>query len=82
MDLATSNVPGPPVPVFFAGRRVIRWIPVGPVSGTAVNVTLMSYDGTAYVGMHIDPAAIPDPKLLKNCLRAGLGDLGLRARIR
>ncbi len=81
VDLATSNVPGPPLPAYFAGQKVLRWIPVGPVSGTAVNVTLLSYNNAAFIGMHIDPAAIAESKLLKNCVRAGFGDLGVRARI-
>lgn len=82
VDLATSNVPGPPMPAFFGGQRILRWVPIGPVSGTAVNMTLLSYDDAAYIGMHIDPAAISETKLLKNCVRAGFGDLGVRARIR
>ncbi len=82
VDLATSNVPGPPIDAFFAGQKVLKWIPVGPVSGTALNVTLLSYTDSVFVGMHIDPAAISEVKLLKNCFRAGFGDLGIRARIR
>ncbi|MFW2380465.1 MAG: wax ester/triacylglycerol synthase domain-containing protein [Acidimicrobiales bacterium] len=82
VDIATSNLPGPPVDAYFAGQRILRWIPVGPVAGTAVNVSLLSYADAVFVGMHIDPAAIAQTKLLKNCMRAGFGDLGVRARIR
>ena len=82
IDLATSNVPGPPISGYFGGQRILRWIPIGPVAGTAVNVSLLSYGDSAFVGMHLDPAAIPETKLLKNCFRAGFGDLGVRARIR
>lgn len=82
VDIATSNLPGPPIDAYFGGQRIQRWIPVGPVAGTAVNVSLLSYANSVFVGMHIDPAAIPETKLLKNCMRAGFGDLGVRARIR
>ena len=82
IDLATSNVPGPPIDAYFGGQRIRRWIPIGPVAGTAVNVSLLSYADSVFVGLHIDPAAIPETKLLKNCFRAGFGDLGVRARIR
>lgn len=82
IDLATSNVPGPAVPAYFSGQRILRWIPIGPVSGTALNVTLLSYADACFVGMHLDPAAITESKLLKNCIRAGFGDIGARARIR
>ncbi|MGH1505543.1 MAG: wax ester/triacylglycerol synthase domain-containing protein [Acidimicrobiales bacterium] len=60
VDLATSNVPGPPVPIWFAGRRVRSFVPVGPLMGTAVNLTLLSYDGSAAVGVSVDPAAVDD----------------------
>jgi WS/DGAT/MGAT family acyltransferase len=82
VDIATSNLPGPPVNAYFGGQRVQRWIPIGPVAGTAVNVSLLSYTDSVFVGMHIDPAAVPETKLLKNCMRAGFGDLGVRARVR
>ncbi len=81
IDLATSNVPGPPMNAYFGGQKILRWIPIGPVAGTAVNVSLLSYSDSVFVGMHIDPAAIPETKLLKNCFRAGFGDLGVRALI-
>jgi diacylglycerol O-acyltransferase len=81
VDIATSNLPGPPIDAYFAGQRVQQWIPIGPVAGTAVNVSLLSYTDSVFVGMHIDPAAIPETRLLKNCLRAGFGDLGVQARV-
>jgi hypothetical protein len=32
----------------------------------------MSYDGTAFLGITIDPAAVTDPDLLVDCLSAAL----------
>jgi WS/DGAT/MGAT family acyltransferase len=68
VDFITSNVPGPPFPVYSSGARVERMIGFGPLSGAALNVTLFSYDGTCQLGIQSDRAAIPDPELLLSCL--------------
>jgi diacylglycerol O-acyltransferase / wax synthase len=60
MDLAASNVPGSPVPLHLCGEKVIALVPFGPLSGCALNVTLLSHAGVAHVGVATDPAAIPD----------------------
>jgi WS/DGAT/MGAT family acyltransferase len=80
VDFATSNLPGPPVPTWLAGRPVRRIHPVGPVAGTAFNVTFMSYDDQALMGLHIDPAAVSEPSLLAQSLSRGFGDFGVRRR--
>ncbi len=71
-DVAATNVPGPPFPVYVAGARVTRIVPFAPKGGAAVNVALMTYDGTAYLGITIDPAAVTDPDLLVDSLSAAL----------
>jgi hypothetical protein len=71
-DVAATNVPGPPFPVYVSGARVTRIMPFAPKGGAAVNVALMTYDGTAYLGITIDPAAVTDPDLLIDSLSAAL----------
>ena len=78
VDFATSNLPGPPVPVWFAGCAMESLSPVGPVAGTAFNATLLSYDNEAAIGLHIDPASISDPESLRGDLRDGLRRLGVK----
>lgn len=68
VDVAASNVPGSPVPLHLCGRPVRELIPFGPLSGAAVNVTLMSYAGTAHIGVSSDPAAITEPDRLRRNL--------------
>lgn len=80
VDFATSNIPGPPMPTWLAATPVERLYPVGPVAGTAFNVTLMSYDGDALFGIHLDPAAVTDGNLLKLSLGRGLSDFGIARR--
>ena len=67
-DFVTSNVPGVPIPVFFAGSSVEAQFPFGPMSGAAMNLTLLSYQDQVHIGVNTDPAAVPDPDVLRSCL--------------
>jgi len=69
IDVAASNVPGSPVPLYLCGHRITALIPFGPLVGCAANVTMVSFDGTVHVGVNSDPAAVTDPA-------AFLDDLG------
>ncbi len=80
VDFATSNIPGPPIPTWFAAKPISHLYPVGPVAGTAFNVTLMTYDREALFGIHIDPAAVTDTNLLKLAVGRGFGDFGVARR--
>jgi diacylglycerol O-acyltransferase len=74
-DFVASNVPGAPVPLWFAGARVERIIAFGPRSGTALNITLLSHDGTAHLGVNHDPVAIPDGEALVAALADGIDEV-------
>ena len=51
-NLVVSNVPGPPVPVYFMGARVDALYPLGPVfHGAGLNITVMSNNGRMNVGL-------------------------------
>lgn len=75
VDFLASNVPGVPVPMWLAGRKVERFFPFGPTAGSAVNVTLMSYDGHCCMGINSDIAAIPDADELLECIREGFDEV-------
>jgi hypothetical protein len=75
VDFATSNVRGAPIEVYVAGGKALKAYPMGPVAGTAWNITMMSYAGTLNVGVHIDPAAVADPELLMRSLKEGYAEL-------
>ncbi|MGZ4717824.1 MAG: wax ester/triacylglycerol synthase domain-containing protein, partial [Acidimicrobiales bacterium] len=68
VDFVTSNVPGPPIPVFLAGARLERQIAFGPMTGAAANITLLSYLDDLNIGVNTDPMAVTDPELLLECL--------------
>jgi WS/DGAT/MGAT family acyltransferase len=75
LDFQASNVPGAPVPVYLLGRPVLALIPFGPLAGAASNVTLLSYQDDLNIGVNIDPAAVPDPQVYLDCLRAGYDEI-------
>jgi len=82
VDFVASNVPGIGVPIYLAGARVAEWYAFGPTIGAALNVTLVSYDGSCYIGVNVDAAAIPDADAMLECLGDGFRevvDLGQRA---
>lgn len=78
VDFATSNVPGLPLPAWCAGSEAEAMYPVGPVTGTAFNATLLSYAGRSYIGLHIDPKAVDDPTLLAKSLGRSFRQLGVK----
>ncbi len=75
VDFATSNVRGAPIEVYIAGGKVLATYPIGPVAGTAWNITMMSYAGTLFMGVHVDPVAVEDTGLLMRSLRDGFAEL-------
>lgn len=75
LDFVTSNVPGPPFPVYLSGARIERMFPFGPPAGAAVNITLFSYDGIAHVGVNADRAAIGDCERLRYHLEQGFAEV-------
>jgi diacylglycerol O-acyltransferase / wax synthase len=69
VDFITSNVPGPPVPVYLVGARLERQIAFGPMTGAATNITLLSYVDDLNIGLNSDPRAIVNPELFTECVR-------------
>lgn len=74
-DAVASNVPGFPLPVGFAGPRVLACYPFAPTGGSAVNMTLMSLAGTCHIGVNVDVDAVPDLDVFVTSLRAGFEEV-------
>ncbi|GAA3236072.1 hypothetical protein GCM10017691_33980 [Pseudonocardia petroleophila] len=74
-DVQVASVPGIGHPVWFAGSRVSRLYPLGPLAGCAATVTMVAHDGTACVGIVLDDAAVTEPDLFLDGVRAGLAEV-------
>ncbi len=59
-NLVISNVPGPPVPLYLAGARMLTFHPMSiVVHGVALNITIQTYAGSVDFGLIADKAAVP-----------------------
>jgi WS/DGAT/MGAT family acyltransferase len=74
-DFATSNVRAAPFPLYISGARMLYNASMGPVAGTAMNLTTISYNGSLDMGAFIDPGAVEDPVDLRDCLEDGYWEL-------
>jgi diacylglycerol O-acyltransferase len=74
-DFLASNVPGAPVPVYFAGAEMTSMVAFGPLSGTALNITLFSHCRNVHIGISHDPEAIPDGDALVACIEYGIDEV-------
>jgi diacylglycerol O-acyltransferase / wax synthase len=71
LDFAATNVAGAAFPLFLAGARMESMLAFAPPGGAALNVALLSYLDDAFIGVNIDPVAIPDTGVLLRCIREG-----------
>lgn len=68
VDFTVSNVRGAPVPLYIAGARCEAVHPMGPIAGTAFNLSTLSYAGSLDMGLVVDAGAIDDPAGLRDHL--------------
>ena len=75
VDFATSNVRAAPFDLFIAGELMEGNDPIGPIGGTAWNITTMSYRGNLDIGLHVDTAAVEDPSDLASAIRESFAEI-------
>ena len=82
-NLIVSNVPGPDVPLYLAGARMVAMYPLGPiVEGVGMNVTVFSYLDALYVGVQGCRVLIPDLEVVARGMEASLAELVVAANRR
>ncbi len=75
-NLVISNVPGPPVPLYMAGAKMMTNYPTSIiVHGMALNITVQSYDQSLDFGLMADSAAMPDVRELADAIAIAFDDL-------
>jgi WS/DGAT/MGAT family acyltransferase len=61
LNFLVSNVPGPPIPLYVAGGRLVSLYPMGPIfDGMGLNITVLSYLDKVGFGFVACRELIPD----------------------
>jgi len=80
-NLVVTNVPGPQVPLYLSGARMLEAYPVVPLAkGQALTIGVTSYDGTMFFGLYGDRDAMSDLDVLGESLLDALDELDDRER--
>jgi diacylglycerol O-acyltransferase len=75
-NVVVSNIPGPDVPLYLAGARLVAMYPVGPVAeGVGVNVSVFSYLGRLYIGTQGCWDLVPDLEVIAHGMVEALAEL-------
>jgi diacylglycerol O-acyltransferase len=62
-----TNVPGPQMPLYFAGCKIkeqMFWVP--QTGSIGMGISILSYDGAVHFGLITDAKLVPDPELIIN----------------
>ncbi len=82
MNMVSTNVPGPQVPLYANGRRLLTLYPHVPAGWeTGINLAIQSYDGKLFFGFTIDAQAAPDGERMKEFLDASFVELRKAAKV-
>lgn len=82
LHLNCTNVPGPMIPLYTVGHRMVAHYPLIPLSwdlGLGVGVT--SYNQRLYFALMVDPNAVPDVERLREFLEESFQELRLAAGV-
>jgi len=76
INTITTNVPGPQLPLYVAGRRMLKAYPYVPLAGNVrIGVAIFSYDGQVNFGVTGDYDTTPDLSVLCGGIEEGMTEL-------
>jgi WS/DGAT/MGAT family acyltransferase len=82
MNVYIANVPGPPVPLYLAGARLLEVFPVVPIMGNVpLGIGALSYAGQFNITVVADRDGCPDAGVFTEGLRAALDQLSRLAPV-
>jgi WS/DGAT/MGAT family acyltransferase len=80
VNLSVTNVPGPPVPLYVAGARLLELFPVAPILGNqTLTVGVLSYAGQLNLTAMADQDTCPDVDVFAQGVRSALDELAVGA---
>ena len=75
-NLVVTNVPGPQVPLYAAGSRLLEVFPVVPLArGQGLSIGMTSYAGRVFVGLNADQDGVGDVDVLADLIEQEIADL-------
>jgi WS/DGAT/MGAT family acyltransferase len=75
-NTVSTNVPGPQIPLYIGGRRLLAFLPLGIVSNNlGLFVSILSYDRNVTFGLLVDRKQIADVPFLAECVRDSYHEL-------
>jgi hypothetical protein len=75
-NLVISNVPGPPIPLYFNGAKLVGLYPLGPImDGAGLNVTVLSNMDSVGFGFISCKELMPGIWDLADAIPAALAEL-------
>jgi WS/DGAT/MGAT family acyltransferase len=75
-NLILSNVPGPPIPLYLAGARLVGLYPLGPITdGAGLNVTVLSQEERIGFGFVACPDLVRDIWEIADAIPEALAEL-------
>jgi diacylglycerol O-acyltransferase len=81
-NLVVTNVPGPQIPLYMMGRRMIEMFPMVPLApNQALGVAIMSYNGRINFGLVGDYDVMADLEQLAADFRESLEELARAAGV-
>jgi diacylglycerol O-acyltransferase / wax synthase len=76
LNLSVTNVPGPPVPLYLAGARLLELFPVVAIMGNVtLGVGVLSYAGQLNFTAVADRDTCPDVEVFAQGVRSALDEL-------
>jgi diacylglycerol O-acyltransferase len=76
VNTVTTNVPGPQMPLYVAGRRMVKAYPYVPLAGQIrIGVAIFSYDGQVNFGITGDHDTTEDLDVMGGGIEAGMDRL-------
>jgi hypothetical protein len=80
MNAYVTNVPGPPIPLYFAGAALLDIFPIVPITANvSIGVGALSYAGQFNLGVVADRDLCPDLEVFMDGARRSLSALEGRA---
>ncbi len=82
-NIICTNIPGPQIPLYFMGHKMLCWYPWVPIGGLmGINCAILTYNGTAYFGFTGDVHAAPDLERLEKFVDQSFEELRAGAAAR